>query len=193
MIVGYARVSKEEQNLNLQLDDLKKAGCERIYKEKKSAIKERTSFDAMIEKIKEGDTLIVWKLDRLGRSISQLIYLLDYFTKKNISLISIKDGIELRSNTIVGKIFYVIIALFAEIERDYIVLRTNAGLKSAVARGVRLGRPPGLSPKAIIKANKVRELYESKMSINDIIKSVDISRKTMYTYLKFNNIELRKK
>lgn len=191
MKIGYARVSTKDQNLDLQITALKKAGCDRIYMEKISAGKERKAFNQMMKKLKPSDILVVWKLDRLGRSLSQLVSILEYFRTHNIGLHSIRDNIDM--NTSIGKFQYAIIAAMAELERDITKERTYAGLEAARARGVRLGRKKGLSKASTEKAIKCKKMYLADKPIQFIQDELKISRSTLYSYLKRFNVELRRK
>lgn len=190
MKIGYARVSTKDQNLDLQIIALKKAGCDKIYMEKISAGKERKAFNRMMKKLKPNDTLVIWKLDRLGRSLSQLVSILEYFRKHNIGLHSIRDNIDM--NTSIGKFQYAIIAAMAELERDITKERTYAGLEAAKARGVRLGRRKGLSESAKQKAIKCKKMYLSNIPIKTIQIELNICKSTLYSYLKYQNVELRR-
>lgn len=180
MKVGYARVSTDDQNLDLQVDALVAAGCKRIFQEKASGTAaSRPEFDRMREFIHEGDTLVVWKLDRVGRSTKQLVDFLDDLRREGIEFVSLKDGFD--TQTPVGKMMYTVIAAMAEFEHDLIVERTNAGLAAARARG-RMGGRPKVDQKAIEIALR---MYDSKdYSIQEIIRSTGISKATLYKYLK---------
>lgn len=115
MLFGYARVSTQDQNLNLQLDDLKKAGCQKIFQEKVSSAKDRPQLQKLLETLREGDTLIVWKLDRLGRSLKELITLVNDFQQKGIGFRSLNDAID--TTTAQGRLVFNIFASLAEFER----------------------------------------------------------------------------
>ena len=133
MLIGYARVSTQDQQLHLQLDDLHKTGCERVYQEKVSATKERPQLARLLESIREGDTVVVWKLDRLGRSLKELIGLINAFQAKGVGFRSLNDAID--TTTAQGRLVFNIFASLAEFERDLIGERTRAGLSAARARG----------------------------------------------------------
>lgn len=182
MIIGYARVSTYDQNLDLQISALKNFGCKRIYKEKKSAVASRTELENVLANLKRGDTLVVWKLDRLGRSLHELVHFIEMFGKQGINFASLQDNID--TSTAIGKLFFQITAAFAEYERSLIVERTRAGLEAARERGVKLGRKKGLSKKALFNAEKAVELYiQDDMSVREIAKSLNISIATFYKYL----------
>ena len=150
MKIGYARISTIDQSLDLQIDALEKYGCKKIFKETKSAIKERPELEKMLEHLRDGDILVVWKLDRLGRSLKHLIDLVTGFREKGIEFISLNDAID--TTTAQGRLTFNIFASFAEFERELIKERTMAGLQAARERGRVGGRKKGLSkeaPKAI--------------------------------------------
>ncbi|MEJ7738992.1 MAG: recombinase family protein [Chitinophagaceae bacterium] len=192
MIYGYARVSTEDQNLNLQLDALKKAGCTKIFKEKISAAKERPELRKMINLLKKGDSVVVWKLDRLGRSLRHLIDLVKNFEETNVKFISLKDNINTQSAQ--GRFIFNVFASLAEFERDIIRERTQAGLSAARARGRKGGRPKGLSLEAQLKAQYVKQLYaDNSLSINSICKKVGVSRRTLYNYINMEDLPINSK
>ena len=131
MKIGYARVSTQEQNLDLQTDALTAAGCEKLFTDEgvSGVIKARSGLDSAIEAVGEGDTLIVWKLDRLGRSLGFLIELIDKLGKKNAGFVALQDGID--TTTSGGKLVFHIMGALAEFERDLISERTTAGMAAA--------------------------------------------------------------
>ena len=186
MQIGYARVSTRDQNLDLQLDALRKAGCTDtyIYKEEISgATRERPQLQKLREQLREGDVVVVWKLDRLGRSLADLVHLVTEIQGKGAGLLSLNDNID--TTTPQGKLTFHIFAAIAEFEREIIRERTNAGLASARARGRKGGRPPGLSPGAKIKAAAATSLYQQKRSVSEICNTLHVSKKTFYKYIKF--------
>lgn len=180
MFVGYARVSTHEQNLDLQLDALKAAGCEKIFTDKISTLKEeRKGRNEVLAFLRPGDVLVVWKLDRLGRSLKELIETMAFFDHKGIGFRSLKETIDTTTST--GKLVFHFLAALTEFERDIIRERTQAGLQAARARGRVGGKPKSLNPKqqAIAQA-----LYNDKTnSIDDICKMFGISRATLYRYI----------
>lgn len=185
MKIGYARVSTQDQNLDMQIDALKNAGCEIIFEEKISGkSKERPELTKLFEKIRKGDTVVVWKLDRLGRSLKDLIDLITKMQHLDVSFLSIQDGIN--TNTATGRFTFNIFASLAEFEREIISERTKAGLTSARTRGRKGGRPAGYSKETIKKIKAVRTLYyaTNSPSVQDIADSLKISRATCYRYLK---------
>ncbi|MGH1365840.1 MAG: recombinase family protein [Calditrichia bacterium] len=191
MKIGYARVSTEDQNLDLQIEALNNFGCTRIFQEKVSGVaKQRKEFDSMIMHLREGDTVIVWKLDRLGRSVKQLIDLMEFWLKEGISFHSITDGLTINDSAM-SRMFYTIIAAFAQLERDLISERTKAGLAEARKKGRIGGRPKGLSDEAKKKARAIFKLHSSDaMSVREIMKALDVkSTSTFYKYLKWSTNE----
>jgi len=192
MIYGYARVSTEDQKLNLQLDALKNAKCDKIYKEKISAAKERPELERMIGLLEKGDSVVVWKLDRLGRSLRHLIDLIKSFEEKKVKFISLQDNIN--TQTAQGRFIFNLFASLAEFERDIIRERTHAGLSAARARGRKGGRPKGLSLEAQLKAQYAKKLYDDRyLSIEDICKKVGVSRRTLYNYIHMEELPINKK
>ena len=182
MLIGYARVSTQDQHLHLQLDDLHKTGCERVYQEKVSSTKDRPQLARLLESIREGDTVVVWKLDRLGRSLKELIGLINAFQAKGVGFRSLNDAID--TTTAQGRLVFNIFASLAEFERDLIGERTKAGLSAARARGRQGGRPKGMTKEANGKAQAVWTLYEKReKSTQEIAKLLGISRATVYRYL----------
>lgn len=180
MIIGYARVSTLDQNLNSQLDVLEKFGCERIYKEKKSGKRDdRPELQRCLDSLRRGDKLVIYKLDRLGRSTFKLLELTAHFEQEGVDLVSIVDGID--TSTPVGRFFFRTMASIAELERDIIVERTQAGLKAARARGRIGGRPE--TPKN--KIELALELYDSgKRSVAEIVELSGVSKATLYRAIK---------
>src|SRR5450755_434365 len=140
MDIGYARVSSDDQNLSLQLDALKKAGCEEVFTDKVSGSRSsRPGLDQALARLQKGDCLIVWKLDRLGRSVQHLVELAAQFKQRDVEFRSLSDGIDTSSAT--GRFFFHVMSAFAEMERELIRERTNAGLVAAKKRGRIGGRP----------------------------------------------------
>ncbi|WP_254448877.1 recombinase family protein [Spirosoma rhododendri] len=182
MLFGYARVSTQDQNLDLQLDDLTKAGCQRVFQEKVSSAKARPQLQKMLDILREGDTVIVWKLDRLGRSLKELFTLVDDFQRKGIGFRSLNDAID--TTTAQGRLVFNLFASLAEFERDMIRERTKTGLAAARARGRVGGRPKGLSVQAQAKARAVKTMHGLKNhTILDICQLFHLSRATVYRYL----------
>src|SRR5919197_1903638 len=180
MNIGYARISTQDQTLNLQKDALKKIGCTKIFTDTASGAKaERKGFDEALEYVREGDTLVVWRLDRLGRSLKHLIETITELNNRKIGFKSLQENID--TTTSGGKLVFHIFGALAEFERDIIRERTQAGLLAARARGRKGGRPKALTPK---KAQMAQDLYRNKEnSIDEICKILNISRTTFYRYL----------
>jgi DNA invertase Pin-like site-specific DNA recombinase len=190
MKIGYARVSTREQSLQLQVDALKSTGCEKIYQEVASGSKTaRLVLDDLMNNIRAGDTLVIWKLDRLGRNLAHLLHMTDELIKKEVCLISLNDPID--TTTSHGRLIFSIFASLAEFERALIAERTIAGLKAARARGRLGGRPSGLSQGAAEKAEIAETLYKAGgISINTITKQLNISAPTLYAYLRHRGVEI---
>lgn len=181
MLIGYARVSTQDQTLNLQKDALEKIGCSKIFTDTASGIKvERKGLEEALNYVREGDTLVVWRLDRLGRSLKHLIETITDLNNRKIGFKSTTENID--TTTSGGKLIFHIFGALAEFERDIILERTQAGLLAARARGRKGGRPKLLTGK---KVAMVQELYDNKTnSISEICKSLNISRPTLYRYIK---------
>lgn len=186
MIYGYARVSTIEQNLDLQIDALKEAGCQNIFFEKVSANMIRPELSKLISNIEKGDTVIVWKLDRLGRSLRHLIDLVKKFDDLQVKFISLNDSID--TSTATGRLIFNIFASLAEFEREIIKERTFAGLAAARARGIIGGRKKGLTIEATIQARYAQKLYtEGKLTIAQILDRTRIkSARTLYNYIRID-------
>lgn len=185
MNIGYARVSTQDQNLDLQMDALNKVGCEVIFKEKISGkSKERPELVKLFDKLRKGDTVVVWKLDRLGRSLKDLIDLVAKMQQLEVSFLSIQDSIDTKTAT--GRFTFNIFASLAEFEREIISERTKAGLLAARARGRKGGRPSGYSKETLTKIKAVKVLYDSNngATVQEIADNLKISRATCYRYLK---------
>lgn len=179
MQIGYARVSTTDQNLDLQQDALKNVGCEQIFTDKISGSKaERPGLQEALNHLREGDVLVVWKLDRLGRSIRHLIETVQSLQDRKIGFKSIQENID--TTTSGGKLVFHLFAALAEFERDIIRERTNAGLAAARARGRKGGRPKGMDEKKRKLALDLRK--DTSRSINEICDILRISRATFYRY-----------
>lgn len=191
MIFGYIRVSKEEQNFDLQIDALKKAGCQQIFKEKISgASKNRPEYEKLLSHLRKGDVVVIWRIDRLGRTTLELIKLMVEFREKGIEFKSLTEGID--TTTPMGRIWFMLNAVFAENEREIIRERSRAGLEAAKARGRVGGRPKGISKEAEGKAAFAALLYKEGKSIKEIREKVGIaSNATVYRYLKSQGIEIK--
>ena len=170
MLIGYARVSTSDQTLDLQKDALQKAGCDRIFTDTASGAKaERKGLDEALSYVRTGDTLVVWRLDRLGRSLPHLIETITGLNNRGVGFKSITEAID--TTTSGGKLVFHIFGALAEFERDIIKERTNAGLSAARARGRLGGRPNALTPK---KAQMAKALYKDKNNtIDEICKTLN--------------------
>ena len=183
MLIGYARVSTSDQNLDLQKDALFKIGCERIYEDEISGtIKERPGLNKTLEILRAGDTLVVWKLDRLGRSVKNLISLISNLNSKDIHFKSITDSID--TSTPSGRFFFHVMASLAEMERELIVERTKAGLDAAK----KLGRVGGRKRKMTnSKINSAKKLLASGVVPKDVAENLGISVATLYRWIPANS------
>ena len=156
-VFGYARVSTEQQNLDRQLDALKKYGCDIIFNEKMTGTKkERPELSKMIDRMTEGDTVVIESLSRLGRSTKDLIELTELFQGKGVHLVSLKEAIDTSTST--GKLLFTLMSAIAQFERDVIAARTREGLRSSRARG-RTGGRPEVDADAVKKSTLCRNLY----------------------------------
>lgn len=182
--IGYARVSTEEQNLELQINDLKSIGCheEFIFADKVSGSKTtRPGLDQCLEELKHGDTLVVWRLDRLGRSMSHLVKLIEELRQQGVSFKSICDG-AIDTTTASGELIFNIFSSLAQFEKRLIQERTKAGLSAARARGRLGGRKP--IPSDDPKVRMAKKMHQDKsMKIEEICSTLRISRPTLYRYL----------
>lgn len=180
MLVGYARVSTSDQNLDLQKDALRKAGCRRLFTDVASGAQgERAGLSEALDFLREGDLLVVWKLDRLGRSLRHLIDVVTALSQRRIGFRSLQESID--TTTSGGKLVFHVFGALAEFERDLIRERTRAGLDAARARGRRGGRPRVLDEKRLALA---RSLFrDSANSPGDIAQTLGISRATLYRYV----------
>jgi len=183
MLIGYARVSTDDQNLHLQHDELKKAGCEKFFDDKITGSKiDRPGLDAAIDYARESDVIVVWRLDRLSRSLKDLIQVVSDLESQGIGLKSIHESIDTTSSS--GKLIFHIFGALAEFERNLMRERTHAGLKAARARGKMGGRPKKLNAE---KRKLVNDLYNEKSrTITQICELVGISKPTLYKYLTSN-------
>ena len=180
MKVGYARVSTHEQNLSLQKDALEQAGCGKIFHDQVSGAKaQRPGLQEAKAYVREGDTLVVWRLDRLGRSLKHLIETVTTLEERGVGFQSIQEAID--TTTSGGRLVFHIFGALAEFERNLIRERTRAGLAAARARGRKGGRPRALDEK---KTQLLYQLYdERERTVKEICDILDISRSTLYAYL----------
>jgi DNA invertase Pin-like site-specific DNA recombinase len=180
MLIGYARVSTQEQTLNLQKDALHNSGCNKIFTDTASGAKaERKGLEEALNYVRKGDTLVVWRLDRLGRSLPHLIITMTDLEERGIGFKSLTENID--TTTSGGKLIFHIFGALAEFERNLIRERTQAGLTAARARGRTGGRPKSLTGKQLTIA---QDLYEKRHPIAEICRTLKISRATLYRCVK---------
>jgi DNA invertase Pin-like site-specific DNA recombinase len=177
MKYGYARVSTDDQNPALQLVALKRAGCKTVFKDEgiSGATTKRPALTRCLKALQDGDTLIVWKLDRLGRSLRDLITMLDDLKQRGVRFQSLTEAID--TDTPTGRAMWQMIGVLAELERSLISERTRAGVKAAQRRGVKFGRKPKLSPQQIKHAQKLIDQGEDRQKVAALFK---VGRKTLY-------------
>ncbi len=186
MLIGYARVSTNDQNLDLQKNILEDHGCKKIFEDVMSGIKnERPGLLKLMEHLREGDTLVVLKLDRLGRSVKNLIDFVNELENKKVNLKSISDKID--TSTPMGKFFFHMMASLAEMEREILVERTKLGLNAAKIRGSILGRKRKMTDSKIESAKK---LMLSGISAKEVAKNLNISVPTLYRWVPAGNMEM---
>lgn len=180
MLIGYARVSTDDQNLDLQQDALQKAGCERTYEDRLTGAKaDRPGLQRALEDARKGDTIVVWRLDRLSRSLKDLIEIVALLETKGTGLKSLQESIDTTQSS--GKLVFHIFAALAEFERNLIRERTQAGLLAARARGRKGGRPKALNQDK--QALAVKLYREKKHTIAQICKMMGLSKPTLYKYI----------
>jgi DNA invertase Pin-like site-specific DNA recombinase len=180
MLVGYARVSTQDQNPALQLDALKAAGCEKLFVEKASgAQRDRPELLAALDYLRAGDSLVVWKLDRLARSLKQLIETVELLESRSIGLCSLTEAID--TTTAGGKLVFHVFGALAEFERSIIRERTRAGLEAARARGKKGGRPPALNAKDLVAAKAM--LSDPEITMEEVAKRLRVAPSTLYRHL----------
>lgn len=179
MLIGYARVSTQDQSLDLQRRELEKADCKKIYEDTASGKQVvREGLAMALEVLREGDALVVWKLDRLGRSLKQLIVLVEELEKRGVHFKSLTDSID--THTTAGRFFFHVMASLAEMERELIIERTRAGLKAAKAMGRTGGRKRLMTESKIASAKK---LLASGMSAREVAANLGISIPTLYRWI----------
>ena len=179
-LLGYARVSTSEQNASLQLDALRSAGCIKVFTDKASgSLDRRPQLDRLLDQLRPGDTIVVWRLDRLGRSLKHLIHVVEDLAEMKVGFRSLTEGMD--TTTSGGKLVFSIFGALAEFERSLIRERTMAGLAAARSRGRVGGRPPVMTPEKIKVA---RDLYRAKdLTVEEIANTIGVSRKTVYRHL----------
>lgn len=180
MLIGYARISTDDQHLGLQRDALANAGCERMFEDTASGAKaERTGLTALLSSLRSGDTVVIWRLDRLGRSLKDLIYLVEQLDTAGVGLRSLQESIDTAS--IGGRLVFHLFGALAEFERNLIRERTRAGLSAARARGHKGGRKKRLDPE---REQLALQLYhERRHTVEEICRLMNIGRSTLYNYL----------
>lgn len=192
MVIGYARVSTYEQNLDMQIDALSKYGVDTLYTEKISGKRARPVLEKITKGLASGDKLVVWKLDRLGRKTVELMELQRELEENNIALISITE--ELDTSTAIGKFAFQMLCCVAEMERNVISERTSAGLATAKSKGRIGGRKKGLTEEAEKKAELAKKLYLSRKNdsptIKEICKLIGVARGTLYKYLRIKGVNI---
>lgn len=178
-LIGYARVSTQDQNLDLQIDALKAAGCQMIYMDKTSgarAHKKRAGFSKALSRLKEGDTLVVWKIDRLGRTVAELIQITGLLERRQINLLEVIGG--MNTSGAAGKFFFHIMAAVAEMERSMGIERTRAGLEAARRRGSVLGRPRVLAG----RETEVNGMLAKGHPVAEVARSIGVHASTIYRH-----------
>jgi DNA invertase Pin-like site-specific DNA recombinase len=180
MLVGYARVSTQDQNPALQLDALKAAGCEKLFVEKASGAQhDRPELLAALDYLRAGDSLVVWKLDRLARSLKQLIETVELLDSRSIGFRSLTEAID--TTTAGGKLIFHVFGALAEFERSIIRERTKAGLEAARVRGKKGGRPPALNSKDLVAAKAM--LSDPDITMEEVAKRLQVAPSTLYRHL----------
>lgn len=177
MNIGYARVSTEEQNLNLQIDALNRAGCDMIFRDEgvSAAAKVRPQFSAALDALAPGDRLTIWKMDRAFRSLLDALQMLEQLEAMDVAFVSLTDAID--TKTPMGRFAYQIINAFGELERALIAERTRAGMQAAKERGIIIGRPQKLSPEEILWAQQ--EIAQNNRAPDDLATALDVSPRTL--------------
>jgi len=190
MILGYARVSTRDQNVALQVDALRAAGCAKVLTEVASGARtDRPVLARLLEDARQGDEVVIWKLDRLGRSLPHLVETVNALSARGIGLKSLNDPID--TTTPQGRLVFNLFASLAEFEKDLIRERTHAGLSAARARGRKGGRPKGLPQKALSTASAAETLYrEAKLTTQQIADQLHISKSTLYAYLRYRGVQV---
>jgi DNA invertase Pin-like site-specific DNA recombinase len=180
MQIGYARVSTDDQNLDLQRDALQQAGCERVFEDTASGAKaERVGLVALMEVLRAGDTVVIWRMDRLGRSLKDLIALVERLESVGVGLRSLQEKIDTTSSG--GRLIFHLFGALAEFERNLIRERTQAGLTAARARGRHGGRKKRLDPAK--QKIALRLYHERQHTVEEICRMMGVGRSTLYNYL----------
>ena len=188
MIIGYARVSTMDQNPELQMDALRASGCDKIYTEKASGShRDRPQLRAALQYLREGDTLVIWKLSRLARSLTQVIKTVAEIAERGITLKVLTQNID--TNTPEGRLFFHMTAAFDEFQRELIIENTRAGLKAAAKRGRRGGRPRAMNEQTMKHAEAMLKDTKNYPFISDVIKQLNIGRTAFYRYFPTDRIK----
>lgn len=187
MKIGYARVSSNNQDLELQKEELLKSGCKKIYSESVSGKdNNRNELMAMIESLRQGDVIVVYKIDRIARSLKGLIEIIELLNVKRVDLISLDSGDKVDTTSPMGRAFFQIAGVFAELERGMINSRTKAGIEKARLGGVRFGRPLGsTNKKTADKAERIKIFLGAGKSYGWISKELSVSKQTISDIKKF--------
>lgn len=184
MKIGYARVSTSEQNLDLQIEALQNAGCERIFTDKVSSVREKKGLKEAIDFTRQGDSLVVWKLDRLCRSVKDLIDISSQLSDKKVAIVSLTENIDTSSPA--GRMYYAMLGVMGQLERELIQERVKAGLASARSKGRVLGRPT-------LDKNKLKlakKLLDDGLGYDEVASSLGVGKSTLYKYLPAKKIDL---
>lgn len=184
--IGYARVSTDDQNLDLQRAALKAAGCDPVFEDQVSGMAlRRPGLERALAQLGQGDTLTVWRLDRLGRSLPHLIETIRVIGDRGAGFRSVTESID--TTTAGGRLYFHMMGALAEFERALIIERTRAGMKAAKARGVEVGRKRVLTPAQI---NHARQLVEEGESPASVARSMKVGRSTLYRALNFSTVQI---
>lgn len=190
MNIGYARVSTGEQNLDMQITALKEAGCEKIFVEKISGMKKRPELEAALSHLRKGDCLVVYRMDRIGRSLPDLISIISTLNKNGIWVKFLLDKIE-TNDTPVGELITNLFAILADFDRKILLARFKDGREEAKRKGIKFGRPEGLP---LDKVSACSILYKSGVPVKSIMENLSIrSTSTIYRYLKEKGIDTARK
>ena len=185
MLIGYARVSTQDQNLELQREALAKAGCQKVFEDKVSGTRaDRPGLGKTLEMLREGDTLVVWKLDRLGRSVKQLVDLVGELHKQGVQFRSLTDSID--TGTPSGRFFFHVMASLAQMERELIVERTREGLRAARAKGRVGGRKRSMTDSKVASA---RKLLASGVPPREVAENLGVSVPTLYRWVPASSLD----
>lgn len=186
MVFGYVRVSTKDQNVQMQLDALEAYGCDQIFIEQISAFAvSRPEYEKMIASLRYGYTIVIWRIDRLGRRTLDLVKLMAEFSEMGVNFVSITEGIDTTSQ--LGKVYFLLASVFAENEATILKERTLAGLESAKAKGRFGGKPPGMSDTALKNAEKAYDLRLKGLTAEEILRACKIkSKRTLYKYIRYH-------